>query len=55
MIARPERRCYQVRHQRSASKHTIYYGTRTERTRETAEEYAIALCAVLNVLKEKRI
>lgn len=55
VIARPERRCYQVRHQRSASKHTIYYGTRTERTRETAEEYAIALCAVLNVLKEKRI
>jgi hypothetical protein len=55
VIGRPERRCYQVRHQRTASKHTIYYGTRTERTREDAEEYAIALCALLNALKEKRI
>ena len=27
----------------------------TERTREDAEEYATALCALLNVLKERRI
>lgn len=55
VIARPERRCYDVRHQRTASKHTIFYGTRTERTREDAEQYATALCALLNVLKEKRV
>jgi hypothetical protein len=34
---------------------TVYYGTRTERTREDAEEHATALCAVLNALKAKRI
>jgi hypothetical protein len=55
LLARPERRCYQVRHQRTRSLHTIYYGTRTERTREAAEEQATAMCAVLNALKAKRI
>jgi hypothetical protein len=44
----------QVVHQRTGSKHTIYYGTRTERTREEADTYATALCAVLNALKAKR-
>jgi hypothetical protein len=43
-----------VRHARTRSTHTIFYGTRTERTREDAEEYATALCAVLNALKAKR-
>jgi hypothetical protein len=55
LVFRPERRCYQLRHRRTRSTHTIYYGTRTERTREDAEQYAIALCALLNALKAKRI
>ena len=55
MLARPEERCYQVRHLRTRSTHTIFYGTRTERHREVAEEHATALCAVLNALGAKRI
>ena len=55
MIARPERRCYVVKHLRTRSKQVVFYGTRTERTREAAEEQATALCAVLNALKAKRM
>lgn len=51
---RPDRRCYQVRHQRTGSMYTVYYGTRTERTVENPEKQATALCAVLNALKAKR-
>ncbi len=53
--AHPERRCYVVEHRRTASKHVVFYGTRTERTREDAEAHATALCAVLNALKAKRV
>lgn len=55
LLPRPERRCFEVRHQRTGSKHTIFYGTRTERTLEDAEVHATALCALLNVLKAKRV
>lgn len=33
----------------------VYYGTRTERTLEDAEQQATALCAVLNALRAKRV
>lgn len=55
LIPKPENRCFQVRHQRTGSKHTVYYGTRTERKLEDAEAHATALCAVLNALKAKRV
>jgi hypothetical protein len=55
ILPRPEERSYQVQHRRTRSTLTIYYGTRTERTREDAEEQATAVCAVLNALKAKRM
>ena len=55
VLARPERRCYLVQHRRTKSRHTVFYGTRTERTGEEAESHATALCAVLNALKAKRV
>jgi hypothetical protein len=55
LVPLPERRCFLVRHQRTGSKHTVFYGTRTERTVEDAAEQATALCAVLNALKAKRV
>lgn len=55
VIARPERRSYLIEHRRTESQLVVYYGTRTERTRENAEEQATALCAVLNALKAKRV
>lgn len=55
VLARPERRSFVVEHRRTKSHLIVYYGTRTERTREDAEEQATALCAVLNALKAKRV
>jgi hypothetical protein len=55
VLARPRRRSYLVEHRRTKSRLTIYYGTRTERTREDAEQQATAVCAVLNALKAKRV
>ncbi len=55
VLAQPERRAFVIEHRRSASTHTVFYGTRTERTRAMAEEQATALCAVLNALKAKRV
>lgn len=55
VIARPQRRCYLVEHRRSKTKQIVFYETRTERTREQAEEQATAICAVLNALKAKRV
>jgi hypothetical protein len=54
VLIEPEARRVRVRHARTRSAHTIFYGTRTQRSREDAEAYATALCAVLNALKEKR-
>jgi hypothetical protein len=54
LLVEPEARRVRVRHTRTRSAHTIFYGTRTERTREDAELYGTALCALLNALKEKR-
>jgi hypothetical protein len=47
-------RSINVRHQRSRYIHRVYYGTRTDRTQEEAEAQAVALCAILNLLKAKR-
>lgn len=47
-------RSINVRHQRSRYIHRVYYGTRTDRTQEEAEMQAVALCAILNLLKAKR-
>jgi hypothetical protein len=47
-------RSVNVRNRRSGFVHRVYYGTRTKRTEEDAETQAIALCAVLNLLKAKR-
>jgi hypothetical protein len=47
-------RSINVRHQRSRYIHRVYYGTRTNRTQEEAEAQAVALCAILNLLKAKR-
>ena len=55
VFPRPERRCFLIEHRRTRSRLTVYYGTRTERTRKSAEEHAVAVCAVLNALKAKRI
>jgi hypothetical protein len=55
VLARPRRRAYLIEHRRTRSRLTIYYGTRTERTREDAEQQATAVCAVLNALKAKRV
>ena len=55
VIARPQRRCYVVEHRRTKSKQIVFYGTRTERSREQAEEQATALCAVLNALNARRV
>lgn len=44
-----------VRNSKSGFSHKVYYGTRTERTEEDAERQAVALCAVLNALKAKRV
>ena len=44
-----------VHNSQSGFRHKVYYGTRTERTQEDAEIQAIALCAVLNVCKAKRV
>jgi hypothetical protein len=55
VLARPKRRCYLVEHRRTLSRLTVYYGTRTERTVEDAEQHATAVCAVLNALKAKRV
>jgi hypothetical protein len=54
VLVEPERRRVRVVRRRSKSAYTIFYGTRTERTLEDAEQYATALCAVLNALKAKR-
>lgn len=54
VLVEPESRRVRVRHNRTASAYTIFYGTRTERTRDDAETYATAMCAVLNALKAKR-
>ena len=54
VLVEPESRRVRVRHARTRSAHTIFYGTRTERTNEDAETYATALCALLNALKERR-
>ena len=54
LLSEPESRRFRVRHMRTGSAHIVFYGTRTERTREEAEEHATALCAVLNALKAKR-
>ena len=54
VLVEPESRRVRVRHARTRSAHTIFYGTRTERTKEDAETYATALCALLNALKERR-
>lgn len=55
VLARPKRRCYVIMHRRTKSKMIVYYGTRTERTLEDAEQQATALCAVLNALRAKRV
>ncbi len=47
-------RSIKVRHKRSGYVHRVYYGTRTDRTQEDAEQQAVALCAILNALKAKR-
>jgi hypothetical protein len=47
-------RSINLRHSRSGYIHRVYYGTRTKRTMEDAEAQAIAMCAVLNLLKAKR-
>ena len=47
-------RSINVRHQKSRYIHKVYYGTRTDRTQEDAEVQAMALCAILNLLKAKR-
>ena len=47
-------RSVNVRNRRSGYVHRVYYGTRTKRTQEDAETQAIAMCAVLNLLKAKR-
>jgi hypothetical protein len=44
-----------VRNLRNGFAHRVYYGTRTGRTLEGAEELATALCAILNALKAKSI
>ena len=54
VLIEPESRRVRVRHARTRSAHTIFYGTRTQRTKEDAERYATALCALLNALKERR-
>ena len=54
VLLEPEQRRVRVRHQRTRSACTIFYGTRTQRTREDAERHATAICAVLNALKAKR-
>lgn len=48
------RRGVRIKNTRSGYSHTIFYGTRTKRTLEEAEVQAIAMCAVLNLLKAKR-
>ena len=50
----PEQRRVRVRNGRTGSAYTVFYGTRTERTKEEAEAHATAFCAVLNALKAKR-
>jgi hypothetical protein len=55
VLPRPERRSFVIEHRRTRSRMTVFYGTRTERTLEDAEAHAIAMCAVLNALKAKRI
>lgn len=55
VLPRPKRRCFLVEHRRTRSRLTVYYGTRTERTVEDAEAHAIAVCAVFNALKAKRV
>ena len=47
-------RSINIKHRKSGYLHRVYYGTRTERTQEDAETQAVALCAVLNLLKSKR-
>src|SRR4051812_10153038 len=55
VIACPKRRSYVVEHRPNRSRLIVYYGTRTERSCEDAEEQATALCAAVNALKVKRI
>lgn len=54
MVSDVANRSINVRHRRSGFVHHVYYGTRTKRTQEDAETQAIAMCAVLNLLKAKR-
>jgi hypothetical protein len=54
VLVEPEERRVRIRHSRTRSAYTVFYGTRTQRTREDAERQATALCAVLNALKAKR-
>lgn len=44
-----------VKNSKSGFGHKVYFGTRTERTQEDAEIQATALCAILNLLKAKRV
>jgi hypothetical protein len=46
-------RCVLVRNMKNAFVHRVYYGTRTGRTLDDAEQLATALCAVLNTMKVK--
>jgi hypothetical protein len=48
-----KQRAYILKNRKSAQQHKVYYGTRTGRTQEDAEAQAVAMCAVLNVLKSK--
>ena len=43
-----------VKNTRSGFSHKVYYGTRTTRTQDDAEQQATAMCAILNLLKAKR-
>jgi hypothetical protein len=54
LLIEPERRRVRVRHSWTKSTYTVFYGTRTQRTREDAEVLATALCATLNALKTRR-
>ena len=54
IVVEPKRRRVRVVRRGNTSTYTIFYGTRTERTVEDAEQYATAMCAVLNALKAKR-
>ncbi len=54
VLVEPDQRRVRVKNGRSGSVYTVFYGTRTERTKEDAEAQATAFCAVLNALKAKR-